>query len=132
MILEGGSTKIAVGLVGLSSIALGLAEAASAAPVASLAPLNITAGGTLLIALWVGQRVARVAERFFEEQGTKLIALPTAEMLEKDKATLFEKLEAFAHDSAAERKETAAFRREFAATLADHGARLKSLEERRS
>ncbi len=128
MLLEGGSTKIAAAGVGVTSLAVGLVEA-SAGQGSLLGPLNIVAGGSLLIVLWVGQRIVRVAERFFEDQGEKLIALPTADKIEADKRTLFEKLEAFAHEASEERKETSIFRRELAGILADHGARIKTVEE---
>lgn len=128
MLFEGGSTKVAASGVGVISIALGLAEASSGQG-SVLGPLNIAAGGSLLVVLWVGQRIVRVAERFFEDQGEKLIALPTSEKLEADKRTLFEKLESFAHEAAEERKETSVFRRELAGILADHGARLRTVEE---
>lgn len=128
MLLEIGSIKPMAVMVGVSSLTLGLVETAMSTAPEFLGPLNIAAGGSLLIALWVGQRVARVAERFFEDQGSKLISLPTAAQLSDDKRSLFEKLEALAHEAAAERRETAEFRRELSATLADHGARLRALE----
>lgn len=125
MILEGGSTKVAGVLIGVSSLALGVAETSMDS---LFGPLNLAAGGTLLVAMWVGQRVSRVAEKFFEEQGSKLIALPTAAQIEADKRSLFAKIEGLATEARSEWHETAAFRRELSATLADHGARLTNLE----
>ena len=126
MLIEGGSTKVVGAVVGIGSLALGIAEASSGS---LFAPLNVAAGSSLLVVLWVGHRIVRIADKFFEEQGAKLIALPTAEELKSDKRTLFEKLEAFAHEASEERKETAVFRRELSGLLADHGARIRSVEE---
>lgn len=126
MLLEGGSTKLVGAVVGVSSLAIGVAEASAGS---LFGPLNIVAGGSLLVVLWVGQRIVRIAETFFEDQGAKLIALPTAEELKADKRTLIEKLESFAYEASEERKETAVFRRELSGLLADHGARIRAVEE---
>lgn len=126
MLIEGGSTKVVGAVVGIGSLALGIAEASSGS---LFAPLNVAAGSSLLVVLWVGHRIVRIADKFFEEQGAKLIALPTAEELKADKRTLFEKLETFAHEASEERKETAVFRRELSGLLADHGARIRGVEE---
>lgn len=130
MLIEGGSTKVVGAVVGIGSLAIGIAEASSGS---LFAPLNVAAGSSLLVVLWVGHRIVRIADKFFEEQGAKLIALPTAEELKADNRTLFEKLEDFARDAAKERKaemkELETFHRELARDLADHGARLKSVEE---
>lgn len=132
MIAEGAATKATATIVALSSIALGVAGEASGDPVAAMfGPFNVVAGGLLLIALWVAQRISRVAEKFFEDQGAKLIALPTADEIATDKKSLFDKLEAFADEARAERAETAIFRRELAATIENHSIRIAHLEARR-
>lgn len=132
MIAEGAATKATATIVALSSIALGVAGEASGDPVAAIfGPFNVVAGGLLLIALWVAQRISRVAEKFFEDQGAKLIALPTADEIAADKKSLFDKLEAFANEARAERAETAIFRREMATTLENHSIRIAHLEARR-
>ena len=89
-------------IIGATSLFLGLGEAsqATASPdlASMLGPVNIMAGGTLLVAVWVGRGFVRLGEQFFDEQGSKLMSLPTAQELSADKRLLFEKLEEFAKE----------------------------------
>lgn len=119
------ATGISVGLV---SFVLGVGEAA-AGDGSIITPINILSGGTLLVVVWVGNRISKVAENFFDSQAAKLIALPTAEVIAKDKQSLFEKLERFAAAADDERHAMSEFREKLADRLADYGARIKSLED---
>lgn len=114
-------------LIGTASIVLGVAEADQS----WLAPfVGIGGGSALLILAWFANAVKKVMERWLEAQGQKLIDLPTAAQLTRDKDTLTEALHAFTESSEEERKEAGRFRETLAATLADHGARISGLERR--
>lgn len=119
----------AVPLVGLTSLSIGLAEATSDGLGGMLAPLNIAAGGVVMVLFFFGKGLLRIAEKWLDSQGEKLIALPTAAQLKADKDSLFEKLENFGKAAEGERKEMAKFREGLAATIADYGARIKNVEE---
>lgn len=132
--LSGLTKSSAAPLVGIASLALGVAEATTATDPwsALVGPFNIAAGGTVLVLYLFGKSLLGLAQRWLDSQGEKLIALPTAEELKHDKASLFEQLEKFATASHAERREMASFRELIAATLADHGARISGLERFRT
>jgi len=113
--------------LGLASIALGIAEVNNSM---LLAFAGLVGGGGLLILAWFANAVEKVMERWLEAQGQKLIDLPTAAQLTKDKEGLTAALTAFTESAELERREMGKFRETLAATLADHGARITGLERR--
>lgn len=115
--------------LGLASIVLGVAEADNSM---LLAFVGVVGGGGLLILAWFANAVKKVMERWLEAQGQKLIDLPDAKALREDKKELTEALAAFTRSADAERREMGKFRETLAATIADHGARIKGLESMRS
>lgn len=130
-----GFTKSAMPpVVGVSSLALGIAESASATNpyTALLGPFNIVAGGVVLVLYLFGKSLLRIAEKWLDSQGEKLIALPDAAELKADKASLFKLLEDMGRAAEHERAELGRFREFVRETIADHGARIKGLESRRS
>ena len=132
------------------ALVLGVAEAVQGAVSPDLAsmigPVNIMAGGALLVAVWVGRGFLRIGEKFFDQQATKVLALPSAEELSADRRTLFERLEAFAqegrtgrgeimsrldsmqHKLDEERLETLLIRQNGLRTLDEHEKRIGKLE----
>lgn len=127
--LGGNRTKVIAIAVGAFALSMG-ANDAIAQEGTVVTPINILSGGTLLVLVWVGNRISKVAENFFDSQAEKLIALPTAEVLAADKHSLFEKLEAFGRAADEERRALQSFREDLAGQLADHSARIRILEER--
>ena len=119
--------------LGIASILLGIAEADQS----MLASFLAVVGGTgLIILAWFAQSVKRVMERWLDTQGEKLIDLPSKEQRadiertrREEKQSLTKTLEDLAFASDEERKESRIFRIELAGQLADHGARIKGLED---
>ena len=95
------------------------------------APGSIVAGGALIVAAWVGRRVLHLAERSFDQMAQKVVELPSAAELEKERKSLFDKLEEFADEAREERFKVGEFREYLVRTLADHSARIDNLERKR-
>lgn len=130
MMLVGFTKSNFAPIVGTTSLAIGLVEATTEGLAGYLGPLNIAAGGVVMVLFFFGKGLLRIAERWLDSQGEKLIKLPTAEQLSEDKKSLFETLERLGTAADAERRTMASFRETLAGTLADHSARIKSLEDK--
>ena len=129
MILEGTDLKVSGAVMGVAAVATGLYEIL-ARQSSILGPMTFLAGGILLVALWFGHRIAKVAERLVEDQFQKVVDLPSKAELKADRETLLDRLEHFASSFDDERRETSKFRIQLADTLADHTARLTNLERK--
>lgn len=129
MILEGTSFKsLALPLVGVAGTTAGIVEIFMG-QTSILGPVNLGIGGVLLALWWFGNRIAKVAEKFLEQQGEIHLALPNrVEKLEGTSRDLMGKLEAFATSFDEERGETKAFREHLIKTLENHTVRIEHLE----
>lgn len=131
MILEGTSFKgLALPIVGAAGTAAGLAEIfLGQTPI--LGPMNLGIGVALLGLWWFGNRIAKVAEKFLEQQGEIHLALPArVEKLEGASGQLIKRLEHFATSFDEGRGETRVFREQLIKTLENHSVRIEHLERR--
>ena len=125
MLLESGSTKAVGLLVGVSSLALGVVDAVMGN--ALFSPLNILSGGSLLVVIWVGNRLVSIADRFVVNLGQKVIDLPDAETLDGRHKSLLETLEEFAREARREREETQRELKGVAVKLGEHAQQISGL-----
>ena len=131
MILEGTSFKgLTVPIIGAAGTVTGIVEILMG-QTSILGPVNLGIGGVLLALWWFGNRIAKVAEKFLEQQGEIHLALPArVEKLEGASGQLIKRLEHFATSFDEGRGETRAFREQLIKTLENHSVRIEHLERR--
>lgn len=130
MILESTSFKgLAVPIIGAAGTVTGIVEILMG-QTSILGPVNLGIGGVLLALWWFGNRIAKVAEKFLEQQGEIHLALPArVEKLEGASGQLLDKLEHFATSFDKETAVTQSFREELIRKLENHTVRIEHLEK---